>query len=490
MKVRPESVAGARVSCPVCRSPVAVERNADVRSPEFRATMAQDSDRQTSEVTRRKPAEELQRDEEFIPGTARRAARDSREFDGSSQAEYDDSFLQNLKSTEDHHSGKHVKVKKRRKQGAAPSHRDVLLDWDTVVDELPVAELYSDPWLEPMPIPEEVTREKSRDFVVSEKSEDGQTVRRVKRVRKRRIFTLAQLFFRRLSYGMRVLTVALVAAIGIAGFWWGIKVFRQKFMPVTFEDVVSDSRVDPLILSHADEDGAAKTATAFFGSLGIEAKLPHVRLPDRVRPLMTAWYAKHPDKAITTGEIVSRDKFKSGDAYFVRLEMEVKAPDPLEPANVRDETRIFVVEELTGKDGEHTYLVDWETAVEYCEMSFEEFKLQQPRTPVAFRLKVRFSDYYNHVFTDQKKWQAAELYYPSTDGRKETVFFGYLQRGSKAWEDLSIYTEPGNNASVIIRLRYPDEAPSREQVIIDSLVHDSWFYSAEKPKSQKRPPSQ
>jgi len=457
---------------------VVLDHAADMRSPEFRAALPKDADRQSSEPARQGTVEEFGRDDEFIPGLAKEAATEAQDINATFPA-YGDDFLQSLKSTRGHHSGMRTKVKKRRKEGAALSPRDVLLDWDTVMETLPEAELYSDPWLEPMPIPEEVITEKSRDFVVSETSEDGQTVRRVKRVRKRRIFTLTQLFFRRLSYGMRALTVSLVSVIGIGGMWWGIQVFRQRFMPVTFDAVVSDSQLDQEILERRNEDEAVRVVSAFLSATGVDAKLPHVRQPDRVRPLMEAWYRKHPDKPVQAGEVHSRDKFKTGGAYFVKLEMEVTAPDPLDGKVSKSGKQFFVVEERTAEGGERTYKVDWETSVGWCEMTFDEFKLQQPRAPVTFRLKMRGSDYYNHGFTDEKKWLASELYFPYAEGGKERIFFGYLERGSKAWHDLALYAEPGNNASVIVRLRYPEDAVSRDQVIIDSMVHDSWFYTEE-----------
>ncbi len=453
-----------------------------MRSPEFRGDLPPAVNREPGEPARRKPAEEYPRDEEFIPGVAQ-----SPEFNGT-LPDSGNGFMENLKSAEGRHRERRVKVKKRRKQGPGSSPHDVLMDWDSVMDELPVAELYSDPWLEPMPIPEEVIQENARDSVVSEKSEDGQTVRTVKRVRKRRMFTLAQLFFRRLSYGMRVLTVSLVTAIGVGGVWWGIKVFRQRFTPVTFADVVDASQLDQAILERRNEDAAFKVVNAYLAAVGPEAKLPLVRLPDRVRPLMEAWYRKHPDKPILPGEVLSRDKFTVGGTYFVKLEILVPAPDPLDGKLTRSEKRIFVIEEKAEKDGERSYKVDWETTSGWCEMTFDEFKLQQPRTPVPFRLKIRGSDYYNHGFTDEKKWVAAELYYPHAEGDKERILFGYLERGSQAWRDLVLYTEPGNNASVIVSLRYPEDALSREQVIIDSMVHDSWLYTDEPLTARKRPP--
>jgi hypothetical protein len=394
----------------------------------------------------------------------------------------DEDFLRNLKHTEEQQSGRRVKVTKRRRKGG-DSQRETLTDWDTFADQLPEAEIHSDPWLEPMPIPEEVIKEKEREFVVSEHEEGDQTVRRVKRVRKRRIFTLAQLFFRRLSFGMRVLTVSMVSAITIGGIWYGIVFFRQRFVPVTFDDVVAESRPDRRFLASQDENGAAEAVAAFLAAEGVEKKLPYVRLPNRVRPLMEAWYERYPDKAATAGEVVNRAKMMAAGAYFVRLEMKIGSAESGGTAVPGIGTRFFIVEELE-KDGERSYKVDWETAVEWRPMSFADFKLQQPRTPVPFRLKLRESAYYNHGFVDEKRWLAAELFYPYPD-RNEIVFYGYIDRRSKVWDELAMFTEGNTNPSVIVNLRYPQDAVSRDQVIIDSLAHPSWFYTEDVPPGMK-----
>jgi hypothetical protein len=42
---------------------------------------------------------------------------------------------------------------------------------------------------------------------------------------------------------------------------------------------------------------------------------------------------------------------------------------------------------------------------------------------------------------------------------------------------------------VIVTLRYPEDAVSRDQVIIDSLVHPSWFYSEDVPPPEFAPPT-
>lgn len=487
MKVRVQSAMAARVSCPVCRSPVAVQSQAESKSPEFRAELPTAADRTPGDISRQRAMKEFQPDPEFIPTLGNRVAG-AAESRPAVPVSDEENFLRDLKPTDEEHDGKHFRVKKRRKK-TSESRRDRLTDWDTVAEALPEAEIHSDTWLAPVPIPEEVIIVNERDVVVGEHLEDGQTVRRVKRVRRRAIFTLAQLFFRRLSYGMRVLAIAMVSGIGIGGVWYGIRVFRQKFTPVTLEDVVAEERPARVFLSSQDESGAADAVVAFLAAEGVEQKLPHVRLPNRVRPLMEAWYQKYPDKAAKAGEVKSRAKTRAGDAYFVIVEMDVTAPDPGNPDVLRTEPRSFAVEEFE-KDLLRSYKVDWETSVEWREMSFADFKSKQPRTPVPFRIKIRGGDYYNHGFTDENKWLASELYYPYPDGRNEFQFYGYLDRGSKAWEQLAIYTEPGNNASVIVTLRYPEDAVSRDQVIIDSLVHPSWFYTKDvPPEGFDAPPS-
>jgi hypothetical protein len=195
--------------------------------------------------------------------------------------------------------------------------------------------------------------------------------------------------------------------------------------------------------------------------------------------MMAAWYEKHPDRTATAGEVRNRHKVLMGDAYFVLLEMDVTEADPVDPAAAKTTVKSFAVEEFE-HDLVRSYKVDWETAVEWRQMSIADFRLQQPRTPVPFRLKIRDCNYYNHSFSDEKRWLATELYYPYP-GRNEILFYGYIDRRSQVWDDLSMFTEGNVNPAVIANLRYPADAVSRDQVIIDSVVHQSWFYTEDTP---------
>jgi len=262
-----------------------------------------------------------------------------------------------------------------------------------------------------------------------------------------------------------------VAAIGIGGLTLGINVFRKHFKSVTFDDVVARDAVGQEHLTQQDESTAFGAVKAFLLAEGLEAKLPWVRLPNRVRPLMEKYYSRVQDKPMTAEEVLGRDKIIAKGHYYVLLEVQVKGVDGSLPM-----VRHYAVEETEDAGQQRTYRVDWETAVEWREMSIEDFKKSLPRGNIPFRAKLSASNYYNHSFSDEKKWFATEVYYPQPGRGNETLFYGYMDRNSPIFKQLGETIESGQHPPVIINLRYPENAISPEQVVIDSLVLDSWFY--------------
>jgi hypothetical protein len=486
MKVRAQAATGARVSCPVCHSPVAVSAAGAGHFPEFRAEVPQGTPELT-EAARRRMAEEGSHDTDFMPTLGSRPPAET--APPPSTALPDNEFLQSLKpvvdpDAEEGEPGK--RVRKRRKK-VSESRSGGLADWNTVhLDQLPEAEILADTWLTPMGLPEEVVREQQHNTVVSETVEDGQTKRRVKRVRRRPIFGFAQLFFRRLSYGVRVTTVIISSIIGIGGMTYAIIAMRQKFKPLDFPDVIEEQRPNKRFLTSQEETAAYNTVIAFLKAQGLE-KLPYVRLPNRVRPLMEEWYRRHPDSVCEAGEVIQRGKMQMDEAFFVKLRVNVKEPNPLEPGRTKLVTRDYAVEIVEKENDQREYKIDWEVAVEWTPMSFEEFKRKQPRESIPLRVKMQGSGYYNHGFLDEKRWLACEIYYPRPDDTLEFLFYGYIDRRTKAWEDLAIYTEAGNKGALILALKYPDNAVSYEQVIVEGLVHPSWFYTKDIPPAGVKP---
>jgi hypothetical protein len=483
MKIRHQVAAGgARIHCPVCQSPVSLTGAGG--APEFKPELP--APVRSPEAARRREELYPRRDEEFSGGRARQPlplpsrqapppqAPAGDEWDRTAPA--DDSFLRNLKPTSDYESRRKVRVKKKRKAGML--RKEEVGDWNTTREELPEARVAEDPWVKPLPLPEEAVEEREAQFVVSEARDEGGVTRRVKRVKKRRLLTLGRLFFRRLSYTMRFTILGLVLALAGWAVWAGWDVIRNKWVAVFFPEEVEKSRPAQIFLTSHDEKDAMDVLTEYLNARTVEEKLRYVRLPERVRPLMEDWYRKNPDPPVTVSEVTDRAKIRagteeSGIIYLVQLYLEVNEPDPLTPGATRKSRRWYNVEEI-GSGAKRDYLVDWETSSGYQPMSWEQFRTERPQQPVAFRVHMTLGgDYYNHEFTDEEKWQYARLAIPHPLEGMVFLFHGYIETKSQAWRDLQ-----SCDGSLILRLRYPANSLSADQVIVDGLEHNSWFYNA------------
>ncbi len=492
MKIRTQTIAaGTRISCPVCLTPVALHLAEPQQKEEFRAELLAGPRKLLPELPRAEFFERL--DVEFTGVSGRPAGPPSSRpvssslpspapedsVEGDRGTDSGEGFLGQLKHTSDYESRRKVRHKKKRKAGLL--RPEEVGDWDTAQGELPEARVVDDPWLVPLALPEEVVHESESQFVVSEVRNEGGVKRRVKRVKKRLVDTLAREFFRRLTFSMRLFIVGLVVILIGWAVWAVWDVIRTKWVAIFYKEEVEKARPSQIFLTSQDESGAMEVLRKFLAATTIEEKLKWVRLPDRVRPMMSAWYAKYPDGALIPGGIVDRDKILASTGkdklYLVQLELEVDEPGPLEPGRTRKSRRWYFMEEV-GSAEQRSYKVDWEMAVKYQPMSWEQFRTQRPVQPVAFRVKLRGDDYYNHGFTDEKKWQAVYLYYPDPDDGENFLFHGYLEDGTQAWRDLKVFTNPGNSAAYILRLRFPQDARSADQVIVDGVEHKSWFYTA------------
>ena len=120
--------------------------------------------------------------------------------------------------------------------------------------------------------------------------------------------------------------------------------------------------------------------------------------------------------------------------------------------------------------------IDWESWVGWSDMPWEEFLATKPTTPHTFRLILSNVDYYNFAFTDDVKWQAYRLSSPD----QTHAIYGYAQRGSTVNSRLR---PPPENAEVpmILALKFPADATSNTQVLVDQVVAEGWVLENESP---------
>lgn len=291
---------------------------------------------------------------------------------------------------------------------------------------------------------------------------------RLKRVRRKKILTGRDKFF-------RVLTAAVVlAAVVIAGFIIysfvmqttsviGTEAETLQKLPEEIRVLIEEARVNPITeyLTNAEEEIAASVLDGFFKAKTIDERLQFVRDQERIRPLMEKWYADNPQEATREwpdGTILLRNKVIDQDRYFIILAVEFAG----------EGKRVVAIEQKP--DGEMR--LDWETAVGYQPMPLEEFKAARPTQPVKFWVKIKPSDFYNFQFSDSGKYQAVELSYPG----KDFQLIGYIDR-DKEWAPALIEEiESGAAPSMIVELAYPDKDVTDDSLVeIHSIVSESWW---------------
>lgn len=290
---------------------------------------------------------------------------------------------------------------------------------------------------------------------------------RLKRVRRKKLLTKQDKFFRGIT------AAVVVAAVVIAGVIIYSAVVKIPTVIATGFEVSDDvkkamaealSAPEPISdqLTQADERLAAATLGAFLNAKSVEERLLYVRNPEEMRPLMTKWYAENPEEAEKEwpdAEILRREKRLDKGRYFIVLGVDF----------VGIGLRVLGLEQRAKND----LKLDWVTTVGYQPMPLAKFKATRPRQAVKFWVKVKPSDYYNFGFADREKYLAVDLSYP---GRGEFQLVGYIER-SKPWAASLIQSlENGVAPSLVVELAYPaGEIKDNSQVEIVSILADTWW---------------
>jgi hypothetical protein len=145
-------------------------------------------------------------------------------------------------------------------------------------------------------------------------------------------------------------------------------------------------------------------------------------------------------------------------------------------ALVRIRTRKFDEKSIAFVETPAGLKIDWESWAGWSDLSWEEFLASKPVAAKSFRVFLSDVDYYNMAFTDDVKWQCYRL--ESPDG--ENSVYGYAERGS----ELNSRLRPPPDSKrmpVTLSLRFPDNANSRDQVLIGGIVSESWVIETEEP---------
>lgn len=119
--------------------------------------------------------------------------------------------------------------------------------------------------------------------------------------------------------------------------------------------------------------------------------------------------------------------------------------------------------------------LDWDSYVGYCEIPWDELKVQQPKAETLVRAVRRKSEYYNLGFSSDE-WQSFELRYPNSD----EILIGYAKRNSALIHQLLPIGSNYAAMDVTLKIHYPETVQDDRFVIIDSVVASDWIAPSDK----------
>ncbi|MDA0768225.1 MAG: hypothetical protein O3A87_11905 [Verrucomicrobia bacterium] len=120
--------------------------------------------------------------------------------------------------------------------------------------------------------------------------------------------------------------------------------------------------------------------------------------------------------------------------------------------------------------GSDRMLIDWESSVGYGEMGWEDFLKTHPTEAVQMRVFLRWENYYNYEFADDRKYQCLGV--RVRDGNEE--LYGYVERGSETELRLREVVAADAITPMNLRLKFLPWSGDKRIVWIEEVLHAYW----------------
>gem|GEM_PF-2511454 len=125
------------------------------------------------------------------------------------------------------------------------------------------------------------------------------------------------------------------------------------------------------------------------------------------------------------------------------------------------------------QEADGRWRVDWPSAVGLNEVALADFRARRETTARLFRVLGSRDDYFNRAFSSDEEWVCLRLGDPAQEHR----LYAYARRGTPAAEGLlqaALPRKAGIGTPLMLRLRFPLDAPSDDQVEITEFVGPGW----------------
>lgn len=267
---------------------------------------------------------------------------------------------------------------------------------------------------------------------------------------------------RSIPWGWVALVVAIIGGVAV----WSLTRGTESTGPAADVHQAAVTRME----EDAEEDRKAAqligrmetTVHQFFAASSVEEIAALVRQPERVVPMMVAYYQEHP---LPKKRIVRIGAMEP-------LTIEQRAIFWVATAEMPDGTSESVFLEIL-PDGQAR--VDWETFVNLQPMPWDQFATERPPgTTLDFRVYAEPDTFFSHEFADADVWRSYRL----TALDNDETLFGYAKIGSLVETELNeIFARNiGRESAAILRLTVPQGIKSRRGVIIEKVVSGRWLY--------------
>ncbi|MBT8035968.1 MAG: hypothetical protein KJO21_00355 [Verrucomicrobiae bacterium] len=261
-----------------------------------------------------------------------------------------------------------------------------------------------------------------------------------------------------------------VAVLGLAG-WAVMNVFEAQPSLKGAVDEMREMEVDSIKEMKEVRQTLDLMQDCVLGYLmatSVEEKLPYVRHPDRVKPMMQAFYK---GKEMTPKSFRGFERIRSiglENQSFVYGQV-----DLLDGGKYR-----ILLEQLD--DG--TFRVDWESDVCYLPVAWNEYLEKSPPAPVVMRVFIKRDNFYAYEFRDEDRFDCYQL----TTRDSDDHLFGFVEKDSRVAMDISHFlkriedyaedTPDPDPEPLMLRLRFPENSHSKKCVWIDTMVAPRWTY--------------
>jgi hypothetical protein len=200
-----------------------------------------------------------------------------------------------------------------------------------------------------------------------------------------------------------------------------------------------------------------QTTQKFFAARSILEKVPFCRDAERVRPLMEAYYQRHPLKAPTLQKLgwMLPVKEPGYRLVFVQALFHDRAPLSL----------------IAEESADGTFRIDWESSVRYSEIDWKDFLSERPGQPKLFRVIASKSS--RPPAPGSQHREALELKHPAEKG----TVTAYFDRDDPQFKPLIEQLQLRNwkDVPLTLRLCYPNSKTDGGAVRIAGIEGQGWL---------------